>query len=339
MATVSASALDSLRKGFAGDLLVAGDAGYDDARALWNGDHDRRPALIARATSADDVAAAIAFAREQALEIAVRGGGHSYAGHGVLDDGLMIDLSPMNVGHRRCRRAPGALRRRHDLGRPRRGHAGARARGAGRRDQPHRRRRADARRRHRVAVAQARLELRQPRVGVGRDRRRARRARVGRGERRPALGVARRRRELRRRHRVRVRSCTRSGPMVNVGLFFWASSRAPKRCGTSARCIAGLPADAGAQIIGAERAAAPLRPRGAPFQARLHARDRRVGLARGARGDDRAGTRERAAAVRVRHADPLHDAAADDRRQRAVGHPRATRRRATSTSSPTTRSR
>ena len=96
MAEVSATALDSLRKGFTGDLLVAGDAGYDDARALWNGDHDRRPALIARATRADDVAAALAFAREQTLEIAVRGGGHSYAGHGVLDDGLMIDLSPMN---------------------------------------------------------------------------------------------------------------------------------------------------------------------------------------------------------------------------------------------------
>jgi FAD/FMN-containing dehydrogenase len=97
MATVSANALDSLRTDFTGDLLVAGDAGYDDARALWNGDHDRRPALIARASRAEDVAAAIAFARDHALEIAVRGGGHSFAGHGVLDDGLMIDLSPMNT--------------------------------------------------------------------------------------------------------------------------------------------------------------------------------------------------------------------------------------------------
>ena len=90
-------------QGFAGELLASGDAGYDDARALWNGDNDRRPALIARATSAEDVAAAIAFAREQQLEIAVRGGGHSFAGHGVVDDGLMIDLSTMNGGHGRRR--------------------------------------------------------------------------------------------------------------------------------------------------------------------------------------------------------------------------------------------
>ena len=96
MVSVSGSALDALRKGFTGDLLVSGDAGYDDARSLWNGDHDRRPALIARATSAEDVAAAITFARANALEIAVRGGGHSFAGHGVVDDGLMIDLSTMN---------------------------------------------------------------------------------------------------------------------------------------------------------------------------------------------------------------------------------------------------
>src|SRR5450432_594221 len=108
MVSVSATALYSLRKGFRGDLLVSGDSGYDEARALWNGDHDRRPALIAQSRCDEDVVAAIAFAREHSLEIAVRGGGHSFAGHGVLDDGLMIDLSPMrsvtvDAGARRAR--------------------------------------------------------------------------------------------------------------------------------------------------------------------------------------------------------------------------------------------
>src|SRR4051812_6824370 len=97
MVALSVAALDSLRKNFAGDLLVADDAGYDAARALWNGDIDRRPALIAQARSDADVSAAIGFAREQQLEIAVRGGGHSFAGHGVVDDGLMIDLSGMRA--------------------------------------------------------------------------------------------------------------------------------------------------------------------------------------------------------------------------------------------------
>ena len=108
MASLSDAALDALRKNFTGELLVSGDAGYDEARSLWNGDIDRRPALIARAQNAEGVAAAIAFARANELEIAVRGGGHSFAGHGVVDDGLMIDLSTMrdvtvDAGARRAR--------------------------------------------------------------------------------------------------------------------------------------------------------------------------------------------------------------------------------------------
>jgi FAD/FMN-containing dehydrogenase len=95
MGTPSTKALNALAKNLGGSVLVPGDAGYDDARALWNGDIDRRPAVIARCTNDDDVAASIRFAREEALELAVRGGGHSFAGHGVVDDGLMIDLSAM----------------------------------------------------------------------------------------------------------------------------------------------------------------------------------------------------------------------------------------------------
>ena len=62
MVSISGSALDTLRQDFGGDLLVAGDAGYDEGRSLWNGDIDRRPAVIACATSTADVAAAIRFA-------------------------------------------------------------------------------------------------------------------------------------------------------------------------------------------------------------------------------------------------------------------------------------
>jgi hypothetical protein len=101
-------AVKSFAGGFGGDVLVSGDDGYDEARSLWNGDIDRKPAVIARCSTAEQVAAAIRFGREQELEIAVRGGGHNYAGHGACDDGLMIDLSPMagvtvDPGARRAR--------------------------------------------------------------------------------------------------------------------------------------------------------------------------------------------------------------------------------------------
>ena len=78
-----------------GELLRPGDDGYDAARRIHNGMIDRRPALIARCAGAADVVAAVRFAREHRLPVAVRGGGHSVAGIAVCDDGLMIDLSPM----------------------------------------------------------------------------------------------------------------------------------------------------------------------------------------------------------------------------------------------------
>ena len=74
-----------------------GAAGYDDARTIWNRMIDRRPALIARCAGADDVIAAVRFAREHDLLISVRGGGHNVTGHAVCDGGLMIDLSPMKA--------------------------------------------------------------------------------------------------------------------------------------------------------------------------------------------------------------------------------------------------
>jgi FAD/FMN-containing dehydrogenase len=90
--TVDTAALE----GFGGELLRDGDPGYDDARRVFNAAIDRRPALIARCTGAADVIAAVGFAREQGLPVSVRGGGHSVAGHAVVDGGVMIDLRPMN---------------------------------------------------------------------------------------------------------------------------------------------------------------------------------------------------------------------------------------------------
>jgi FAD/FMN-containing dehydrogenase len=89
------AAVKQLRGRFRGALLRPGEEGYDDARRIWNGAIDRRPALIARCAGADDVVEAVRFAREQELLVSVRGGGHSIAGDSVCDGGLMIDLSLM----------------------------------------------------------------------------------------------------------------------------------------------------------------------------------------------------------------------------------------------------
>jgi FAD/FMN-containing dehydrogenase len=92
---VTTGVLKELRGQLDGRLLVSGDAGYDQARAVWNAMIDRRPRMIAQCASADDVAAAIRFARDHDLEIGVRCGGHSVVGLAVPEDGLMIDLTPM----------------------------------------------------------------------------------------------------------------------------------------------------------------------------------------------------------------------------------------------------
>jgi len=80
---------------FRGEVITAQHREYDVARAVWNGTVDRRPAVIARCGGTTDVAAAVSFAREHDLEVAVRGGAHNVAGTAVCDDGIVIDLSAM----------------------------------------------------------------------------------------------------------------------------------------------------------------------------------------------------------------------------------------------------
>jgi FAD/FMN-containing dehydrogenase len=87
--------MEALRAKFLGELLTSQDDGYDEARKIWNGNIDRRPALIARCTGVADVMAAVRFARDRDLAASVRGGGHAVAGHALCDDGVVIDLSPM----------------------------------------------------------------------------------------------------------------------------------------------------------------------------------------------------------------------------------------------------
>jgi FAD binding domain/Berberine and berberine like len=90
-----ASAVRDLDATFGGELVLPGDQGYDDARAVWNGMIDRRPALVARPADADDVATAIRFGRDHDLVLAVKGGGHSIPGFSTCDDGVVVDLSQM----------------------------------------------------------------------------------------------------------------------------------------------------------------------------------------------------------------------------------------------------
>jgi FAD/FMN-containing dehydrogenase len=93
---MATSAVEGLAGAVRGRVVERGGAGYDEARALYNAMIDKQPAAVAYCVDEDDVAAAVRFARERDLRIAVRCGGHNGAGLGSVDDGLVIDLSQLN---------------------------------------------------------------------------------------------------------------------------------------------------------------------------------------------------------------------------------------------------
>ena len=87
--------INGLKQRLDGTVILPGDPTYDEARSIWNGMIDRRPAVIVRCRTEADVMQAVAYARENQLAVSIRGGGHNIAGHAVCDDGVMIDLSTM----------------------------------------------------------------------------------------------------------------------------------------------------------------------------------------------------------------------------------------------------
>src|SRR6266852_4258743 len=113
------AAIQDLKQNFRGELLVPSDAGYDEARKVWNGMIDKRPALIARCAGVADVMNCVNFARSNDLLVAVRGGGDNIAGNAVCDGGLVIDLSRVkgvrvDPARRTARAEPGVIWREFD---------------------------------------------------------------------------------------------------------------------------------------------------------------------------------------------------------------------------------
>ena len=89
---LAAPTVEDLRSRIAGEVITPDDPDYEEARLVWNGMIDRRPALVVRPSSSDDVVAALAIAREHDLLVSVRCGGHSTPGYSSCDDGIVIDM-------------------------------------------------------------------------------------------------------------------------------------------------------------------------------------------------------------------------------------------------------
>ncbi len=191
---LGAATLKEFEDGLHGELIRPGDGAYEEARSIWNGAHDARPAVIARCADSSDVRHAIGFARSEGLDVAVRGGSHSIPGFSTCDGGIVIDLSPMkgitvDVDGRTATAEGGVTWGELDAATQAHGLAttgglisttGVAGFHAGRRD--------------RLADAQVRPGLRQPALGRGGHRRRPDPHRERGGEPRPLLGPARRRR-------------------------------------------------------------------------------------------------------------------------------------------------
>ena len=97
MTAPNAAKVEELRKGFKGKVITPGDNEYEESRKIWNGMVDKRPAIIARCAGTQDAVKAVNFARDNGIQLAVRGAGHHIAGNSLCDDGLVVDLSHMRT--------------------------------------------------------------------------------------------------------------------------------------------------------------------------------------------------------------------------------------------------
>ena len=165
-------ALSRLRDELRGRLVMPTDPDYDEVRIVFAGAVDRRPAAIAKVEDARDVSRVIAFAREEGLELAVRSGGHSGAGHGATEGGIVIDVRGLRELDIDVDEPDGLGRLGPDGARVHRGRVRARARDRLRRHGLGRPRRAHPRRRRRLPRPQARPDDRFPAGGGDRDGRR-----------------------------------------------------------------------------------------------------------------------------------------------------------------------
>src|SRR5581483_6574729 len=96
---ITQNSINAFRGQFRGQIITPDDSRYDEVHKVYNAMIDRRPALIAQCADVADVMAAIRFAHETGVKVAIRGGGHNAGGLGVCDDGLVIDLAPMSYVH------------------------------------------------------------------------------------------------------------------------------------------------------------------------------------------------------------------------------------------------
>ena len=197
-------AITEFRGQFRGAVIEPEDAAYDEARKVYNGMIDRRPRLIAKCTDVADVMAAVRMAKANGLRVSIRGGGHNAAGLGVCDDGMVIDLAPINyvrVDPSSRTVLVGAGCKWSDVDHAT--HAFGLAVPSGIISSTGVAR-ADAGRRNGTPDAEVRADDRQPALGRYGAGRRQLRGRERRGESGPVLGGARRRRKLRHRDLVPV---------------------------------------------------------------------------------------------------------------------------------------
>ena len=238
-----------LRSAMRGTVFGPDDAGFEDARSIWNGDIRKRPAVIARCVGPGDVGAALAFARGNALEVSVRGGGHSYSGSALSDGGLTVDLSALNQvvvdpETRTARVGGGAALANLDAATQAHGLAvpagvishtgvGGLTLGGGM---------GWLTRMHGLALdnlASAEVVLADGRI----------RPRLGRRAAGPVLGAARRRRQLRRGHRVRVPAARGRSDGAVRPVLLGRRRQGPRRYG----CVARARRDDAAALRGADR--------------------------------------------------------------------------------------